>query len=548
MAGKSAPAKSPPNPSAKSPVKSPTKAPAKPPARNATSRELLAYAGYIIGREIGEGTYSKVRMAVKNGMTYAVKIVPKHLAPREYVTHFLPRELDIIPKLQHPNIVQVFDILDVRQKVFIVMEMATKGDLLQKVSNEAPFSEGKAFLYFEQIADAVAYLHKQHIVHRDLKCENILLNPNHQVKLADFSFTRYCYNPKSGRKLLSETYCGSAAYAAPEVIQNIRYRPKRYDSWSLGVILYIMVAGQLPFDDSDPFHQVRAQMCRQIYFPPSYRLSKLLKNLIRHLLEPVVLYRSTVTRALKHPWMRRERIKRKLRDIKRKSFPQGVHKQPGVQHLRDTQSCQSFSTMPSPVSSLDTVGPKSVSASALPKGNNGASSPKAKRTKGPDYYSKLAQDTGYEDKKLPGSSPPRALSPKRGKRSVMSPTRFGGQQNEERFLNDPAYRRMDQRMMQLEQMSPASNAVPGSPGLNACMSPDPMYPGCQRTSGPKYPRQPMQSPTRGLEGGPFMHDSGFVVHGRLPRRHRSQGELASFKVATPYGQVFVSSSSSGEYY
>lgn len=120
-------------------------------------------------------------------------------------------------------------------------------------------------------------------------------------------------NPEKQRKLLSNTFCGSAAYAAPEVIQNIRYRPKRYDSWSLGVILYVMVCGQLPFDDSNPFQQVRAQMSRQIPFPESYGLTKSCRNIIRHLLEPVVLYRCTVNRAMKHPWMRRERIKRKLK-------------------------------------------------------------------------------------------------------------------------------------------------------------------------------------------------------------------------------------------
>ncbi|CAN7942962.1 unnamed protein product [Ixodes hexagonus] len=283
------------------------------PAKAVTSKQFLALAGYIVGKEIGQGTYSQVRVLHKGGKRYAVKIIPRHLAPREYVLHFLPRELAIIPKLKHPNIIEVFDILEVKQKVFVIMELATQGDLLHKITTEGRFSETKAFVFFEQLTDAVSYLHKQHLVHRDLKCENVLLNPNHQVKLADFSFVRYVYNPDNKRRMLSETFCGSAAYAAPEVIQNIRYRPKRYDTWSLGVILYVMVCGQLPFDDSNPFQQVRAQMSRQIPFPPEYNISKACKNLIRHLLEPIVLYRCSVTRAMRHPWMRRERIKRKLK-------------------------------------------------------------------------------------------------------------------------------------------------------------------------------------------------------------------------------------------
>lgn len=185
-------------------------------------------------------------------------------------------------------------------------------------------------------------------------------------------------------KVLSRTFCGSAAYAAPEVIQNIPYRPKRYDSWSLGVILYVMVCGQLPFDDSNPFQQVRAQMSRQIHFPPAYNLSKMVRNLIRHLLEPFVLYRCSVPRAMKHPWMRKERIKRKLKHMKDSKLSELEGK-----GARATHSDMSL-TRAAP-SSPDLVGPRSMSASALQGYGRGGRSPNGRArftSESPTYYSR----------------------------------------------------------------------------------------------------------------------------------------------------------------
>lgn len=390
--------------------------------RATTSKQFLALAGYLLGREIGQGTYSKVRIGVKGDTRYAVKIIPRHLAPREYVQHFLPRELAIIAKLQHPNIVRVYDILEIKQKVFVVMELATQGDLLLKITRDGRFSESKAFHYFEQICDAVAYLHKQNVVHRDLKCENILLSPKRQVKLADFSFARYTLNSKN-HKVLSRTFCGSAAYAAPEVIQNIPYRPKRYDSWSLGVILYIMVCGQLPFDDSNPFQQVRAQMSRQIYFPPSYSLSKMVRNLIRHLLEPYVLYRCSVQRAMKHPWMRKERIKRKLKYMKDSKLSELE----GRGGARGTQSDMSLAQgVPS---SPDLVGPRSMSASALHGFGGGRRGPngRARFTSESPYYSRTTMSSqsdhgpiGWQQPGMPYAPNPLFMQPMRHGHGVVN--------------------------------------------------------------------------------------------------------------------------------
>ncbi|KAL3198027.1 hypothetical protein MRX96_044541 [Rhipicephalus microplus] len=490
-----------------------------PPAvRATTSKQFLALAGYILGREIGQGTYSKVRIGVKGDQRYAVKIIPRHLAPREYVCHFLPRELAIIPKLKHPNIVRVYDVLEIKRKVFIVMELATQGDLLLKITNDGRFSESKAFHYFEQICDAVAYLHKQDIVHRDLKCENILLSPKRQVKLADFSFARYTHNSNK-RKILSRTFCGSAAYAAPEVIQNIPYRPKRYDSWSLGVILYIMVCGQLPFDDTNPFQQVRAQMSRQISFPASYGLTKMVRNLIRHLLEPYVLYRCSVPRAMRHPWMRKERIKRKLKYMKdcKLSELKGKDSDGSSASLRGAQSDVSMMPSGSPAPGVM----RSMSASAFPQYRQqgdfggGRRSPRRRRSSGMGRYGD--DEAGFYSKTMLASQ------------TDQGPIGWG--QPGMSYSPNPIFQqpmRQGHYVVNTGVASPQMGA--GYPG---------MYGGMVSPAGPGY-MSPMAGP-----GCMYSMQPGMM--GMPPQRRPSRGNL-NVNVVTPMSEISVSSSSSAGSY
>ncbi|KAH7956794.1 testis-specific serine/threonine-protein kinase 3 [Rhipicephalus sanguineus] len=500
------------------------RSPSPPAVRATTSKQFLALAGYILGREIGQGTYSKVRIGVKGDQRYAVKIIPRHLAPREYVCHFLPRELAIIPKLKHPNIVHVYDVLEIKRKVFIVMELATQGDLLLKITNDGRFSESKAFHYFEQICDAVAYLHKKNIVHRDLKCENVLLSPKRQVKLADFSFARYTHNAHN-RKVLSQTFCGSAAYAAPEVIQNIPYRPKRYDSWSLGVILYIMVCGQLPFDDTNPFQQVRAQMSRQISFPASYRLTKMVRNLIRHLLEPYVLYRCSVPRAMKHPWMRKERIKRKLKYMKdsKLSELEGKDSDASSAGLRDAQSDLSMMPSASPVPGA--FGPRSMSATASPQYwqqddfGGGGRSPGLRRNSGWGRYEDDDDEPGFYSKTMLASQ------------TDQGPIGWG--QPGMSYSPNPIFQQpMRQGHYAVNTRVASPQMGGGYPGIYGGM-------GGMGMMGPGY-----MSPMPGA-GAMYAMQPGMM--GMPPQRRRSRGNL-NVNVLTPQGEISISSSSSAGSY
>jgi len=212
----------------------------------------LQKRGYMIASDLGEGTYSKVKSAVwqrpgeKTPMKVAIKIINKRTAPKDFLEKFLPRELEVLQCLNHRNIVRAYEIIHINTKTYICLEWAGHGDLLQYVRLKGALKEQECRKFFSDLLAALEYCHSINIVHRDLKCENVLLSKKNQVKLADFGFAR-----KLAPNDLSKTFCGSAAYAAPELLQGIPYIGTIADVWSCGVILYIMACSSMPFRDSN---------------------------------------------------------------------------------------------------------------------------------------------------------------------------------------------------------------------------------------------------------------------------------------------------------
>ncbi|PSN32409.1 Testis-specific serine/threonine-protein kinase 1 [Blattella germanica] len=232
---------------------------------------VLQRRGYRLGKTIGEGSYCKVKVAYKtyeNGYIrkIACKTIDRRKASKDFVNKFLPREISIIKSIRHPHIVTILDILDIDEQVYIFMDICEKGDLLDYIRNKGPLSECKTKHLFKQVVSAIDYLHSLDISHRDLKCENILLATKDCVKIADFGFARWCRD-ETGRRILSETFCGSAAYAAPEILQGTPYNPKMYDAWSLGCILFIMLTATMPFDDSNIKQMLKIQNSKKLSFP-----------------------------------------------------------------------------------------------------------------------------------------------------------------------------------------------------------------------------------------------------------------------------------------
>lgn len=270
----------------------------------------LEQRGYSIGKKIGQGSYASVHLAdyvdqSAKKLRLACKIFDKEKAPHDFLEKFFPRELDILTKIENPHIIQVHSILQRGPRVFIFMNYAENGDLLDHIKRNGVTAEHNAKMWFRQMASGLQYLHNKNIAHRDLKCENILLSRKFHVKIADFGFARFCMDD-AGRRVLSETYCGSAAYAAPEVVSGTPYNPKLADVWSLGIILFIMLNASMPFDDSNLKKLLKDQTSRNWMFRTRVRetASPLCKSIVRHILEPDITLRLTLDRILAHEWLR----------------------------------------------------------------------------------------------------------------------------------------------------------------------------------------------------------------------------------------------------
>lgn len=215
---------------------------------------LLAAYGYVLGDSLGKGSYAVVKVAYSKKLKrqVAIKIIIKKKAPQDYITKFLPREIAVMKQLNHPNIIGLYEAIETSTRIFLVMDLADGGDLLDYIKTNGVVAENEARKFFRQLVDASEYLHRLDVVHRDLKCENILLDGNKNILLSDFGFARtQPVEYDTGRRKLSLTFCGSYAYAPPEILRGIAYDGTRSDVWSLGVVLFTMLCAKLPFDDSN---------------------------------------------------------------------------------------------------------------------------------------------------------------------------------------------------------------------------------------------------------------------------------------------------------
>ncbi|XP_029007155.1 NUAK family SNF1-like kinase 2 isoform X2 [Betta splendens] len=196
---------------------------------------------------LGKGTYGKVKKArERSGRPVAIKSIRKEKIKDEQDLVHIRREIEIMSSLCHPHIISIYEVFENKDKIVIVMEYASRGDLYDYVCDKRHISEQEARHFFRQIVSAVHYCHQNGIVHRDLKLENILLDDKGNVKIADFGLS----NIYHGDEYL-QTFCGSPLYASPEIVNGRPYRGPEVDTWSLGVLLYTLVHGTMPFDGNN---------------------------------------------------------------------------------------------------------------------------------------------------------------------------------------------------------------------------------------------------------------------------------------------------------
>ncbi|RZF45104.1 hypothetical protein LSTR_LSTR013984 [Laodelphax striatellus] len=276
------------------------------------SRFILVY---LLDHEKSDGTNQRIQLACK--------LVDASKAPKDFVRKFLPRELDILVRLNHPHIIHVHSIFQKKHKYFIVMRFAENGDLLEYVLNHGEVSEERSRFWIRQMALAVQYLHEMGIAHRDLKCENILITELLNCKLADFGFARFVID-ETGAPILSATYCGSLTYAAPEVLRGLPYDPKISDMWSLGVILYVMFNKSMPFDDANVKKMYERQMNKRVRFRTKVvdKLTTQAKVTTFAMLEPMTSKRMTVDELIGGEWVAMDPKLRQLNALERSALEQ----------------------------------------------------------------------------------------------------------------------------------------------------------------------------------------------------------------------------------
>ncbi|XP_050672328.1 testis-specific serine/threonine-protein kinase 6-like isoform X4 [Leptidea sinapis] len=233
----------------------------------------------------------------------ACKVIDTAQAPRDYLTKFLPRELDVLIRVNHPHIVHVSNIFQRRAKYFIFLRFAENGDLLDFLTQNGAIPESQCRLWMRQILSGINYIHTLNIAHRDLKCENILITANYNVKITDFGFARNVR--QRDRDLLSETYCGSLSYAAPEVLKGVPYLPKLADMWSIGIIMYTMLNKALPFNETSVKKLYEKQVTRKWRFRTGVvnQLSSECKQQVTSLMDPEPKARPLAANLFTAPWI-----------------------------------------------------------------------------------------------------------------------------------------------------------------------------------------------------------------------------------------------------
>ncbi|KAI9809861.1 MAG: hypothetical protein M1825_000294 [Sarcosagium campestre] len=207
------------------------------------SKDLQTVGNYSLGRLIGKGSFGKVYLA-HHKLTNGSKVVLKS-ANKDDTN--LAREIHHHRQFLHPHIARLYEVIVTENLVWLVLEYCPGDELYNYLLQHGRLPIDKVQKIFTQLVGAVSYVHNQSCVHRDLKLENILLDKNENVKLCDFGFTR----EYEGKASYLQTYCGTVCYAAPEMLKGEKYAGEKVDVWSLGIILYALLTGELPFDEDD---------------------------------------------------------------------------------------------------------------------------------------------------------------------------------------------------------------------------------------------------------------------------------------------------------
>ena len=249
--------------------------------------------------ELGTGSFGRVYLVTHNitKKKYALKVINKHKVIQSYGNcDLIHNEIDIHSKLNHPNIIKLYNMLETEEEINILLEYAQNGSLYSLIKRENGLPESLASKYFLQIVNAVYFLHQNNIIHRDIKPENILIGDNNLLKLCDFGWAKeLTMNNRS-------TFCGTVEYMAPEIVGSGKY-DCGVDIWSLGILLYELLIGHSPFKSKKDKNTMIKIQLHDLVFDKNKPLSKDCKDLIQGLLDMNPLNRFKLKDIFEHPFI-----------------------------------------------------------------------------------------------------------------------------------------------------------------------------------------------------------------------------------------------------
>jgi len=257
---------------------------------------------YEIGRLLGQGTFAKVYYArnLTTGQTVAIKVIDKDKIVKTGLMDQIKREISIMRLVRHPNILQLFEVMATKNKIYFVLEYAKGGELFNKIA-KGKLTEEAARKYFQQLIGAVDYCHSRGVYHLDLKPENLLLDENETLKVSDFGLSALAESKRQDGLL--HTACGTPAYVAPEVLSRKGYNGAQADVWSCGVILFVLAASYLPFHERNLIEMYKKISKAQYRCPRSF--SAELKELLYGILNPDPNTRMPISRIKRSAWYRK---------------------------------------------------------------------------------------------------------------------------------------------------------------------------------------------------------------------------------------------------
>ncbi|XP_050139505.1 CBL-interacting serine/threonine-protein kinase 10-like [Malus sylvestris] len=257
---------------------------------------------YELGRLLGQGTFARVHYArsLITNQGVAIKVIDKEKIMKVGLMDQIKREISVMRLVRHPNIIHLYEVMATKTKIYFVIEYAKGGELFNKVA-KGKLKEDVARKYFSQLIDALDFCHSRGVYHRDIKPENLLLDENDNLKISDFGLSALAESKRQDGLL--HTTCGTPAYVAPEVINRRGYDGVKADIWSCGVVLYVLLAGCLPFQDSNLMEMYRkigkAEFKCPNFFSPEAR------RLLYRMLDPNPNSRISIAKVGESSWYRK---------------------------------------------------------------------------------------------------------------------------------------------------------------------------------------------------------------------------------------------------